>query len=307
MERTSQQTDINLLSTNDKLLAFAEHQKKNGLAPTTIEARTRKLQMLAELTNLDDPEAVKATITDMDGWKESTKLTFIDVYQAYLVYQDVQWKRPHLKPERKIPFIPTETEIDQLIASCGKRTATLLQTLKETGARISEAVKIKWIDFDTQRRTLNITPSKGSNPRLVPISEKLTAMLCQMPKTRETIFAPNTGTHRDHFGDQRRTASEKLQNPRILQISFHTFRHFKGTMEYHVSKDVMHVKYVLGHKNINNTMIYINIEQATFLSTSNDEWTCKTAKDANEASQLIEVGFEYVQTINELHLYKKRK
>jgi len=40
---------------------------------------------------------------------------------------------------RKIPFIPTETEIDHLIAGCGRKTATLLQLLKETGIRIGEA------------------------------------------------------------------------------------------------------------------------------------------------------------------------
>jgi site-specific recombinase XerC len=45
-------------------------------------------------------------------------------------------------------------------------------------------------------------------------------------------------------------------------------------MEYHKTKDIMHVKEVLGHKSIQNTMIYINLEQTTF-QEQNDEFTTR--------------------------------
>jgi hypothetical protein len=78
-------------------------------------------------------------------------------------------------------------------------------------------------------------------------------------------------------------------------------------MEYHKTKDIIHVKAILGHKDIESTMIYINLENAIFLNDSS-EWTCKTAKDTNEATKLIEVGFEYITTTPEgLMLFRKRK
>jgi len=49
-----------------------------------------------------------------------------------------------------------------------------------------------------------------------------------------------------NFRQQRKAMAMKLNNPRILQISFKTFRHFKPIMEYHKTKDIMHVKYMLG-------------------------------------------------------------
>ena len=64
-------------------------------------------------------------------------------------------------------------------------------------------------------------------------------------------------------------------------------------MEYHKTKDILHVKQLLGHKNIQNTMIYINLEQAIF-KTENDEFHVKVAKNIDEACKLIEVGFNYV-------------
>jgi integrase len=49
---------------------------------------------------------------------------------------------------------------------------------------------------------------------------------------------------------QRRNLALKLQNPKISQITFHTFRHWKATMEYHRTKDILYVMKLLGHKNI---------------------------------------------------------
>jgi integrase len=58
------------------------------------------------------------------------------------------------------------------------------------------------------------------------------------------------------FVRQRKRTATKLANPRINQITFHTFRHWKATMEYHKTKDILHVIRILGHKNIKNTLIY---------------------------------------------------
>lgn len=293
-------------SVTKDLNEFKAYMKKNGLAEGTITSRMRALKQLAKITNLIEPEQVKEKVTSQK-WKSLSKKRYLETYDSLLKYLGIKWTKPKITIETRIPFIPTETELDQLIASCGKRLATLLQTLKETGTRISEAVKLKWIDLSTEQRTLNITPSKNSNPRLLPISTKLLNMINQLPHTKETIFAQNIDGLRTSFDRQRKTASLKLQNPRIHQITFHTFRHWKGTIEYHKTKDIMHVKQVLGHKSIDSTMVYINIEQAVFLA-ENDDFTCKIAKDAKEASQLIEAGFTYVTTTPEqLMLFRKRK
>jgi integrase len=285
---------------------FATYMRKNGLAETTIHSRTQALKQLATTTNLIDTEQVKQCILSQK-WTTLSKRRYLETYASLLKYLGLKWTKPRITVEARIPFIPTETELDLLIASCGNRMATLLQTLKETGARISEAVKLKWIDLSTEQKTLNITPSKNSNPRLLPISDKLLNVINQLPHTREHIFAQAINGLRTSYDAQRKVTSQKLQSPRILKISFHTFRHWKGTMEYHKTKDIMHVKQVLGHKNINNTMIYINIEQAIFLSQS-DEWTCKATRETAEATQLIEAGFEYIATTPDaLMLFRKRK
>jgi hypothetical protein len=64
-------------------------------------------------------------------------------------------------------------------------------------------------------------------------------------------------------------------------------------MEYHRTKDILHVQRLLGHKNIQNTLIYIDLESKLFNSTS-EGFTSRVAHNVGEACSLIESGFEYV-------------
>jgi integrase len=50
--------------------------------------------------------------------------------------------------------------------------------------------------------------------------------------------------------------AKKLGNPRLERIKFHTLRHWRGTIEYHRPRDILHVKELLGHKKIESTLLY---------------------------------------------------
>ena len=77
-------------------------------------------------------------------------------------------------------------------------------------------------------------------------------------------------------------------------------------MLYHQTKDILYVMRFLGHKNIKNTLIYIQLEEALF-QRENEEFICKTAETVKEARELIEKGFEYVCEIEGVKLFRKRK
>jgi integrase len=174
--------------------------------------------------------------------------------------------------------------------------------------RIGELTQLKWADLDVERKTISVTPEKGSNPRVLPASDKVLGMLNKLPRTHEdNIFQPKKRMLREYFCTKRKEIAKRFQNPRLMKISFHTLRHWKGTVEYHKNPDIMHVKYVSGHKAINCTLIYINLEAALFLANS-DEWICKVAHNEEEETKLIETGFQLVRSINETTaIYKKRK
>jgi integrase len=297
-----EQTTKGLIST------YAYHLGVQGRAKATIINRVKRFTQLGKLCNIADPEQVKAVLANLP-WENSTKKSTVAMFTDFFKFIGKQWEEPKYKPIDKLPFIPTEQEIDRLIASCGKTTACLLQLLKETGMRIGEAAMLKWTDYDRARKTLNVTPEKGSNPRILPVSDTLQAMLNNLhhKEGRETIFMKTSHNIRSTFSKQRKTAAEKLQDPRILQIHLHTFRHWKATTQYHDVKDIMEVKKTLGHKDIKSTMIYINLESALWLAGS-DKWLSKVSNTIEEETELINNGWQLVRAITENKtIYRKLK
>ena len=175
-------------------------------------------------------------------------------------------------------------------------------------ARFSEAFHLEQADIDLEHRTVNISPKKGSNPRMLPISHELVSMLSRLPKGSTRIFGDiSARTLRVNLWKSRKRVTRKLSNPRFNKMTFHSLRHWKATMEYHRTKDIIHVKKVLGHGNIQNTMKYIDMEHAIFNSHDNDQFTVQVAETVEEARELVEAGFEYVTDVAEKKILRKRK
>lgn len=148
-----------------------------------------------------------------------------------------------------------------LIADCGKRTTTLLSVIKDSGVRLGEATKLQWTDIDEKAQTIRINdPEKDSNSRTIRVTEKTLAILKGLNKKHgKYLFNPNPQALQSSFEATRKRLAIKVQNPRIQQIHFHTLRHLKATLEYHKTRDILHVKRLLGHKRLENTEIYTHL------------------------------------------------
>jgi len=303
-KRAAGATKPDQTTIKSKILEYAWWMKKNGYAESTITGRIKLLRILLKRgANLLDPESVKDAIARQEKWSDGRKANAVEAYTLFLTMLGGKWDPPQYKRIRKLPFIPMEKEIDQLIAGCRGINAALLQLLKETGVRIGEAWKIKWVDLDPLNNTIRITPEKGSDPRMFKISNKLMAMLNATPRKAPTIFgSASMRTRRRIFEYQRKRISDMLKNPRLLNISFHTLRHFKATMEYHKTRDILYVMKVLGHKNINNTLIYTHL-----VEFQDDEYVTRVAKTIDEDRELIEAGYEYITERDGIKIYRKRK
>ena len=127
-------------------------------------------------------------------------------------------------------------------------------------------------------------------------------MLKELEQHSSEVFGANADAMRKSYSRQRRRAAAKLRNKRLLQISFHTFRHWKATMEYHKTRDILHVMQILGHRNIKNTLIYTQL-----VGFKDDEYKAKVAHSEKEVCQLVEAGFECVCDHDGNKIFKKRK
>jgi len=285
------------------LVNYAWWMKKEGYAENTIIRRVRLLSTLAKRgADLLNPESVKEAIAKQDGWSVKTKELAVEAYSCFLKIVGGSWSPPIYKPARKLPFIPTEREIDQLIAGCNRKTATFLQLLKETGARCGEAWSLKWTDIDFDNKLVKITPEKGGEPRAIKISDKLISMLNTLPKNNPKVFNGSLRHFARSFRRQRAKIALKLQNDRINKITFHTLRHWKATMEYYKTRDILHVKKLLGHKDIRSTLLYTQL-----VNFESSEYHVATAKTLEEVVKLVEAGFEYHCEVDGVKVFRKRK
>ena len=282
--------------------------RKQGYRHSTVRYCIQALKSIARKTSLLLPESAKSYLASAP-LSESRKAKLTEDLARFYNYKHIPFDKPNYKRIEKLPFIPLEVEVDQLISGSGRKVATILQLIKETGMRAGEAWNLKWIDLDPEQRTINIIPEKNSNPRQPKISAQLVSMLNALPKRHKLIFRnpdidPLTSMEafRRVFAAQRSRTAQKLQNPRIDRITLKTLRHYKATMEYHKTKDILHVMQLLGHKSIRNTLVYTHL-----VSFESDEWICKVATTKQERINLIQGGFTFVGKEGEEWYFRKRK
>ena len=306
---------------NAMLINYEAKLILKGLDQKTIRRRITLLKLLSRRNaNLLDPVSVfhaadhakrwdwtTRQVTDLD-WSQGSKN---NAAQAYLSFSELlkisipedinfgKWGRQ----TQKLPWIPLETEIDQLISGSLRLVSMFLLVLKETGMRCGEAIRLQWSDVDLEHGVITMnTPEKHSLPRQFKTSSKLIAMLNILPKKDQRVFSVDLRTMRKRFMWQRNRISEKVQNPRLRRITFHTLRHWFGSTEYRKTKDILHVQERLGHRSITSTMIYTHL-----VNFESDEYHTATSKSLKEDEDLLKAGFEYVTERDGVKEWRKRK
>ena len=303
-KRPAGATTLSKIDVEGKMVTFIWELKKQGLKDTTIRTYHQYLETLRKReANLMNPDSVKETIANQK-WSGNTRTLAINAYSKFLEIMGGTWKPPKHRAVRKLPFIPLESELDQLISGANRKTAAFLQLLKETAMRSGEAWRQKWTDTNFKNGTITLNePEKYGKPRMFKLSSTLIAMLNALPKKSDRIFEGSLLIFRKTFRKYRRRMSAKLQNPRFNKITFHTFRHWKATTEYNRTKDILHVMEMLGHRDIKTTLIYTQL-----VNFEVDDYHSATAKTTEKAEQLTQVGFEYVCTTpQDVMLFRKRK
>ena len=295
------------VSPNDSghIPVFLLQLKKDGFADATIRCYGSDLRILAKNCELSNPESVKEWIANAK-LTTTRKWSFVKEYGKYAAFCEIPFKKPKYKVEEKIPFIPTEKEVRAIIdATENLREKTTFELLYEIGARIGEVHHLTSKDFDFERRIVIITAEKGGNNREVKISDKLCDLVRQTLEKCGDMPFPGQNAAMLYLWKIRKRLAREQNNPRFHQIHLHTFRHYRATMSYHQTKDILKVKKLLGHKAIESTMVYTQLIE---LDDSNvHQYTLKEANTKEERNSLIESGWEFVMFDQKEQSYVFRK
>jgi integrase len=281
--------------------------KKQAYEETTIKATAKRLKHLQKNCHLADPESIKLFVANKKC-SNAFKVSLIETYHIYMKSIGQQWNKPFYTRYDKLPKIPTEERINMLISHAAPRMSLILSMSKDLGSRPVELTWLTVTDINLQNGIVNITGAKhtvGRNGKLKPNTlEMLKKYINKNHLNANDRLFPTQSEHiSESYRKLRNTLARKLQDPTLLTIRLYDFRHFKASMEYHKTKDLLYVKTILGHKDLRTTLRYTQLLEGL----ANDEYYCKTATNITEATTLIENGFEYVTEMDSLKLFRKRK
>ena len=278
--------------------------KNNGLSDSNITTVSHKLNQIAKIANLLDPEEVKTYIANAKISNHS-KQKLANCYNYFAKYNGLKWEKPKYKWERKIPIIPTTANIDKVISATGRKYATIFTILKETGLETKELETTHRTDIDAERGVINAQGCKGHNSRSIKLCPKTADMLrAYLNKYTGNKPFPIARRMGEQWRRTRNRLANKLNEPQLRQIPLRNLRHYFATRTYDRTKDILLVKQLLGHKKLETTMFYTQL--ITF--TEDEEYTCKATNNTKEAQDLVEHGFAYIATTpDNLMLFRKRK
>ena len=183
------------------------------------------------------------------------------------------------KQAEHLPDVLSIEEVNCVIEAAGNfgstdaislRDAALLEFLYATGARISEAVGVKFEDIDLDESVVKLT-GKGAKQRLVPIGSCAVKALrkyinqarpilsSKSKRELHTIFLNKRGNalSRQSAWSVVTEAGERAKLGRPLHP--HTLRHSLATHLIAGGADVRTVQELLGHASVTTTQIYTHI------------------------------------------------
>jgi integrase len=294
---------------NDFALIVKTLTKLQHLSKANQKAIWNRLTCLNKHVDLKNSVEVGKFIFGMQC-KSTYKNKLFEAYERFCAANDIAYKKPKkLKQEEFVINVPTEQRIDTVIACCSWVYAVVFN-LSKHGLRPDEIAKLTLRNVDLEQGKINVPTSKLGAQRTVHLKKQAAEMLRSYVhrKKIQTIDQKLFGASckiKENWRKYRFRAYEKFHDAELLKIRLYDLRHWFATMTYIKTRDIFYVKYVLGHRRLENTLIYIHLAKS--LTDLPEDYCCETAKTVEEAAKLIEQGFDYVTDVDGVKLFRKRK
>jgi integrase/recombinase XerD len=183
---------------------------------------------------------------------------------GYLVFNVGAAVKPPRRPNQLAERILSQDEVYALIqAAAPGRDRTLLRFLYLSGARISEALALKWTEVHMEADRLRVTlHGKGGKTRHVPLPVSLIKDLELLHKTRlsSVVFESVRGRqlHQSDGWNIVCAAAEAAHLPH--RPSPHWFRHAHASHALRRGAPAHLVQHTLGHASLTTTSDYVHVE-----------------------------------------------
>lgn len=176
---------------------------------------------------------------------------------------------PTIERPKKLPVVLSWSEVKQLLKTPKLlKHRLVLAMLYGCGLRCSELRNLQLKDLDFDRMALHIRQGKGRKDRYVPLS------LIQIRGLKKYIVAENPTiwcfNGNDRKGNPAQLSAMGIQwivrearkhSGIQKEITTHSLRHTYATHLLEMGLDIMSLKDLLGHADIQTTLVYLHVAQ----------------------------------------------
>lgn len=178
--------------------------------------------------------------------------------------EDRVLRLPTVKNDRKVPVVLSGEELKKLFAAPQRlKQRVLLALIYSAGLRVSEVCNLKISDIDSDRMQVRVVKSKGNYDRYVPLSQMLLNGLRKyILSAKPSTYLFNGKTKGEPLGTSAVQQSFRLALEKtgiIKEVSVHSLRHTYATHLLEQGVDIVTIKELLGHANIQTTMVYLHV------------------------------------------------
>lgn len=207
------------------------------------------------------------------GIKNSTLETAranLSAFFQWLTMEDLIPKNPcmTIKPikctdEIRKPF--TDTEIDAIRSACRtKKERAIVETLLASGIRVAELRDLNLRDVEFDRKIVHVLHGKGDKERTTYLTGIAVKHLQEYLRDRKTLAEPvfiNRNGERITVGGIRFILKKIAKRAGVDDVHPHRFRRTFASGLASRGMDVQDIQKLLGHSNINTTMVYVHTDQ----------------------------------------------
>lgn len=262
-----------------------EDMRVRNLAPLTQTTYVEHVLRFARYFNKSPealgPEDIRVYQVYLTQERElapsSVLITVAALRFLYKVSLKKNWTIEEVIPAPKKPQkLPNVLSPDEVLKFLGCVSSTkhhaILTTCYAAGLRISEVLRLKPIDIDSQRMVIRVEQGKGQKDRYVMLSPKLLEILRNYWRTarpKQWLFegcSPGRPISKGavEFACQTARRLSGLPKP----ITPHLLRHGFAVHLLESGTDVRTIQLLLGHRSLTTTALYLRIATSRVCSTS---------------------------------------
>lgn len=252
--------------TNEQIRSFALHLHEDEKSEATVEKYIRDVSAFSsflrerELTKQEVMEYKKQISENYAPASVNSMLVSINSFLDFIGFHDLRVKL--LKIQRQM-FVSEKKELTAaeyrrlLKAAQGTRLALVIQTICETGIRVSE---LEFITVEAVECGRAVVDCKNKT-RVILIPTALRKILLQYIKKTGvkagSVFVTKTGKklNRSNIWRDMKALCERA-NVDQEKVFPHNLRHLFARTFYSLERDIVRLADLLGHSSINTTRVY---------------------------------------------------